>query len=178
MKALSLPRLMLMGCLCIASSLATVLEYPSPAAAESPALPNASPSLRWEWVGAGRFPPEFSLTIQSAPGGNSFAILDELGPLESKPGWGELQRSHTTHFARIRQVGEKHFLVFAELRRAAEIAIAVDGALKLAWFSLTEQAPSDDALAKGRLETAFHDFPEEMRPSWTPAPRTPSADPI
>ena len=121
-------------------------------------------TLHWRWSGAGHFPQEFQLTIYSLPDGRSAAWLDELGPLKSVGGWGELQRYHRMIAGSVRAIANRKFIVFAELDRAAEFTIGSDGVLHLYWFYLAVDAPLEADLLAGRQAQPTSGLPEEMTP--------------
>jgi len=54
--------------------------------------------------------------------GDDSAELFTRGPAVSVPHWGELDYPETRAFARIRRVGDRTFLIFADEDRLAEIA--------------------------------------------------------
>jgi hypothetical protein len=153
----------------LAALLVSLGEFAAGVAAET--AHSADASLHWEWTGKGHFPQAFSLTIMRLPNGDSWAQLEEWGPLRSVDGWGELQRSYQMNFGSIRQVGDRNFMLLPELHRAAEFTIAADGILHLHWFALATEKPVDADLLSARQSHSLSDLPEAMKPSWFPSPK-------
>jgi hypothetical protein len=141
----------------------------------SAAADEARPAMHWDWSGAGHFPQRYELTLLPLPDGRSMAWLDDVGPLRSVDGWGELQRSHRMIAGSVRRIDDRNFILFSELQRAAEFTIAADGVLQMAWFRLTTDAPRDADLLAGRQTHRTYDLPEAMKPAWSPSPKGDSA---
>jgi hypothetical protein len=168
MKLLRILLLVALG-VCVATEAVTC------AAAAEPA-PKSGDTLYWRWSGDGYFAQAFGLTLLHPPGAKSFVLLEEWGKLESGDGWKELQRSYQMTYGSIRQIGDRNFIVFAELQRAAEFTIAADGVLQLQWFPIATPKPADTELLsrRGRIPG----LPDEMKPGWEPSPGAKTVAPL
>jgi hypothetical protein len=136
-------------------------------AAKSVAASESVPSdlLHWKWSGDGYYA---GLTLMAAPGGECVMLFEEWGKLTSGDHWKELQRSYQMTYGSIHQLGDRTFIVFAELQRAAEFTIAVDGVLQLQWFPIATSKPADAELLSGRLAGRIPGLPTEMKAYWEP----------